>query len=368
MPHFVRWVFFCLAAGITAGCSLPHGAPQQSTVLAGSEAKDAPFAVVAVNAENLPYFSHWPNSSGSLGYSWLGNGGGSGTVSIKPGDTLDVVVWDSQQNSLLANQAQKTVDIKGLRVSPAGDIFLPYVEEVHVAGLTAEEVRDTLQTELEPIVPAAQVQVAITPGNGNIVDLVSGVQNPGRFPITEPGLTVLSLVSQGGGISPDLRNPIVRLQRGGHTYTVPSNVLFENPSMNVEVRGGDKVVVQEDQRYFIALGASGREEMTYFPKDEVSALDALALIGGLNDTRADLRGVLVMREYPADAVRADGSGPPRRQVVFSFDLTNVDGLFAARNFKINPRDVVLATESPVQSATTIFGLMGSGIGIANAAF
>ena len=42
-----------------------------------------------------------------------------------------------------------------------------------------------------------------------------------------------------------------------------------------------------------------------------------------------------------------------------------DGLFAARKFEINPRDTVLATESPVNAARTILGLLGTAIGVSN---
>ena len=46
-------------------------------------------------------------------------------------------------------------------------------------------------------------------------------------------------------------------------------------------------------------------------------------------------------------------------------LTSVDGLFAARSFQIQPKDVVLATESPVTKVNSIFNLLGASLGIAN---
>lgn len=350
--------------GLTNACSLPRGAALQSEVLAGSKDEDADFGVMPVTRENLATLQSWPATGGG-GHSWPNAGRTGGALTIKPGDTLDVVVWDSQQNSLLTTGTQKTVDIKGLQVAPDGTIFVPYIDEVNVSGMTTDQARDAIQTKLKPIVPAAQVQVGVAPGNGNTVDLVSGVANPGRFPLVDRNYTILSLISQGGGISPGLRNPVVRLQREGQSYTIPAEQLLANPALNTVLRGGDRVVVQQDERYFVALGATGKEELTYFPKEEVSALDALSLIGGLSDARADLKGVLVLREYSAKALRSDGSGPDKRQMVFSFDLASVDGLFAARSFQIHPKDVVLATESPVTKVNSIFNLLGASLGIAN---
>jgi len=91
----------------------------------------------------------------------------------------------------------------------------------------------------------------------------------------------------------------------------------------------------------------------------------LSVIGGLAETRADLKGVVILREYPVSVLRSDGTGPAMQQVVFTLDLTSADGLFAARNFQVNPLDTVLATESPVVSARTIFGILGSVIGVGN---
>jgi len=361
----MRFFFVLLMLGLISACTLPRGAALQSEILAGSKDANPSFSVVPVTRAALPDLLSWPATGWSGGYNWLNATRTETALPIKAGDTIDLVVWDSQENSLLTSGAQKTVDIKGLRVSPKGMIFMPYIDEIAVAGLTPEQARNTIQAKLEPIVASAQVQLFVTAGNGNTVDLVSGVAKPGRYPLPDRSFSILSLLSDGGGISTALRNPIVRLQRDGRSYTIPASDLFASPSLNTVLRGGDRVVVEQDGRYFVALGATGKEELVYFTKNEISTLDALSLIGGLADSRANLKGVMVLREYPASTLRADGSGPAMRQVVFTFDLTSVDGLFAARTFRINPEDVVLATESPIPSINSIFALFRASIGISN---
>ena len=98
----------------------------------------------------------------------------------------------------------------------------------------------------------------------------------------------------------------------------------------------------------------------------MTALDALSIIGGVSDTRADPQGILILREYNQSAVRADVSaGPPQTRVVFTLDLTNADGLFSAAKFNLQSGDLVYATESPVTGAQTIFSIFGSALTIAN---
>ena len=100
---------------------------------------------------------------------------------------------------------------------------------------------------------------------------------------------------------------------------------------------------------------------------EISALEAISLIGGVTDSRANPKGILVLRDYPTSAVQADGSGPTHERVVFTLDLTTADGLFSAGQFPILSGDLVYATESPLIATGTVLGLVGTVFGLGNAA-
>ncbi len=350
---------------LVGACSLPRGAALQSEIVKEADADEPSIDVVPVTRANLKAIAKWPDSHHYGAYHWIGYARGTSSNIIKPGDVVDLMIWDNQENSLLTSLGQKSVVMEGLRVSPGGSIFVPYVENVRIAGLSPAAARARVQNELEVIVPSAQVQLSLQQGTHNSVDLVSGVARPGTYPLPGRDYTILSLISAGGGISTSMRSPVVRLIRGGQSYQVRANDLFADGKLNTTLRGGDKVVVEEDQRSFTAVGASGREDLIYFPKDYLTAMEAVALMGGLSDSRANPEGVLVLREYSPYDVRLDGSGPSRAQVVFTMDLTTADGLFAARKFQIRPQDTVMATESPVTAAQTVFGLIGSVVGLAS---
>lgn len=103
-----------------------------------------------------------------------------------------------------------------------------------------------------------------------------------------------------------------------------------------------------------------------FTKERINAIEALALVDGIDDGRANPKGILILRDYKTKDLREDGSGPAKTQVVFTVDLTSADSLFAARKFNVNPDDLVMATESSVTSIRTVFGLIGSIVGVGNA--
>jgi polysaccharide export outer membrane protein len=236
---------------------------------------------------------------------------------------------------------------------------VPYIDEVEVRGMTPDAARTKVQTQMEMIVPSAQVQLSLKAGQANSIDMVRGVAKPGTYPLPGRDYTILSALSQAGGINNNMRNPLVRLIRGANTYEIPAEALLADASKNVAMRGDDKIIIDEDDRYFISLGATTSEQLIYFQKEYITALEALSITGGLSNTAANPKGVVILRDYPDTAVRTDGTGPEKPQVIFTIDLTSADGLFAARQFEINPKDTVLATESPVSAARTLFQLIGS---------
>ncbi len=347
-------------------CSLPRGAGVEREIIGGANRADADFAVYPVSRAFLPALAEWP-VTGEPDLNWITASAGSRSQIIAPGDMISIAVWDSNDNSLLTAPEQRVVGLEEMRVAANGTIFMPYIGETRVAGMTPQTARARLQSELEAIVPSAQVQLSMVAGRGNSVDLVGGVSSPGSYPMPDRSYTVLSLISAGGGVRPGMNNPQIRLMRQGHIFGTSITRLYSEPLLDTRLAGGDRVIVEEDRRYFLSLGAAGRQDQHPFPQDVVSALDAMSLIGGVSSARADPEGILIMREYPATALRTGERGPRQERVVFTLDLTTSDGLFSARNFRIHSGDLVLATESPVSSVQTVFSLFGSVFGLAGAA-
>lgn len=352
-----------LLPALVAGCAMPRGAGLRSEVLRGTDTAESDVQVIAITRESLAEIQAWPIPRPERRHHWTTTGAASTSRIIRAGDTVSLAVWDSQPDSLLTTGEQRSVTMQSIPVSSSGRVFIPYVGEVRIAGQTTEQARREIQRLLEPIVPDGQVQLDVTPGSRNTIDVVTGVARPGRVELPEVSPTILSVLAETGGISSTLRNPLVRLNRAGEAYAIPASDLFSDPANDIQLRGGDRILVEEDDRTYIALGAAGAEQVVYFEREVITALDALSTIGGLSDTRADLQGVMVLREYPESLVSAVGAAPRKAQVVFTFDLTSADGLFAARRFNILPDDVVLATESPVPMINQVVSMIRN-IGIA----
>ncbi|WP_298858742.1 polysaccharide biosynthesis/export family protein [uncultured Sulfitobacter sp.] len=362
LPKYILCI--ALVAALSACGTLPRGAAIQAEITRGADQPEADFAVYPVSKAFLPSVAAWP-STGERHYSWIGHSHGSNAQIIRPGDMLNVIIWDSAENSLLMAPGQRSVDLSNMRVASNGTIFIPYVGTVRVADRSPDNARQTLQRQLETIAPGAQVQLSMSEGRTNSIDIVGGVRSPGNIKMPDQNFSVLAAISAAGGVEAALTNPRVKLVRGHKTYRTSLNRLQDNPKLDTRLVGGDQLIVENDKRYFLSLGAAGAESQFPFNRDQISALDALSLIGGVDDNRANPKGVLILREYPASALDAGQRGPRQQRVVFTIDLTTSDGLFSARNFFINSGDLVLATESPVSSARVVVGLIGSAFGLIN---
>ncbi|MEM6303999.1 MAG: polysaccharide biosynthesis/export family protein [Pseudomonadota bacterium] len=360
----LAWIF--LAVSLAACGNLPRGAAVEEEITENADAVDSDIAVYSVTRAFLPSYDRWPSNNGQK-HNWIGHSHGTIAQIIRPGDTLEIMIWESSDNSLLTGPEGRVASLPAVRVSENGTVFVPYVGKVQVSGRSPDSARGLIQRRLEPVVPSAQVQLSMNEGRNNSIDLVGGVNSPGSITMPDNDFSVLAAISAGGGVAASMENPQVKLVRGHNIYATSVDNLYANPRLDTRLRGGDKVIVEDDRRYFLSLGAAGQEAQHAFNRDDISALDALAIIGGVNDARADPQGILILREYAPSAVSAGTRGPRKTRVVFTLDLTTSDGLFSARKFNIQNGDLVLATESPLTGTSTILAVVGSIFGLVTAA-
>lgn len=359
---FRRHLVLGMGAVLLSACSVARSAPSRRELLA-SGTEDVDFALELVARDRLPLYHAWGGSNGRSRTAWPNGGATPGDQRLAPGDQLSLRIWDAEQSSLITAPNAQFADVTNVVVSASGHVSLPYIDDVRVGGLTLAAARLSLQDSLTGIIPSAQVQIAVEQGRRNSVALLGGVQTPGTYPLTERNLPLTSLIASAGGVRPTLPNPQVQITRGSHVYRRSLEFVLASPSNDPALQGGDRVMIEADPRRFLALGATGRQEVITFDAEEVTALRALSLMGGLADNRADPRGILVLRRYSEDSV-ARPDGPPNTRVVFSFDLTNADSVFSADEFHLQDGDVVLATQAPAVTTQRALGLFGSVLGIA----
>lgn len=171
------------------------------------------------------------------------------------------------------------------------------------------------------------------------------------------------MLARAGGITivPEIAQ--VTIFRGRVQGKVWFQDLYKKPDFDIAIRNGDRILVEEDTRAFTALGATGTQNRVTFTAQSLSAIEAIAQVGGLSTSIADPTGVFVFRNEPDDIAnqvlgRTDLIGAQR--MVYVLDLTAPNGVFVARDFVIRDGDTVYVTEAPfVQWSKTVNAVLGT---------
>ncbi|MBI1170717.1 polysaccharide export protein [bacterium] len=350
-----------LVAVLLASCGLPRSGPTRKEIFAGSVLEGGDAFVVSVNPRVTRATSVMPALGFSSGFL---NAGVLASDVISPGDTLGMTIYENvKDDPLLGNTGQRVSALTQLQVDSKGFIFVPYAGRIKAAGLTPDALRDVITRKLDPQTPDPQVIVQRVAGNGSTVTVAGSVGAQGNYPIDAPTRTLTAMIARAGGATIPLPVAVVRVTRAGRSEKVWLQDLYSNPKLDIALRPGDQVVIEQDTRSFVALGATGVQNKVPFQTQTLSALEAIATVGGLNSNIADPKGVFVLRNEPAEIAnavlgRTDLIGDQR--MVYVLDLTRPTGMFEARDFLIRAGDTVYVTEAPfVQWSKTIAAITGS---------
>jgi polysaccharide export outer membrane protein len=334
------------ALAFISSCGLPQVGPNKRQIYKGSVQKEGDAFIVTVNDRVTRATAVAP----ALGFSdAFKNAPTLGSDTIRAGDVLGLTIWENVDDGLLSSEGTSATLLEEVQVDGSGFIFVPYAGRIRAAGNTPESIRRIITTKLAEQTPDPQVQVRRLAGDGSTVSLIGSIGSQGVFAIERPTRTLTTMLARAGGvtIAPEIAQ--ITVLRGTQRSKVWFQDLYDHPELDIALRGGDRILVEEDSRSFTALGATGGQSRVAFDSQNLSALEAIAQVGGLNSNTADPTGVFVFRNEPAEIANAvmgrdDLQGAQR--VVYVLNLTQPNGMFQARDFVIRDADTIYVTEAP----------------------
>ena len=352
-------VLGAFVAGLSA-CAAPGPGPSMNEIFAGSVLREGDAFIVAVGdrvnrAANVPLARGFSDT--------LRNARLMGGDTIRVGDTVALTVYENVPEGLLASADARGARLEELQVDGQGFIYVPFAGRVRAAGQTPEGLRATIARQLDEQTPDPQIYVSRTSGDGATVSLVGRLTTQGVYPIVRPTRRLTAMLAAAGGVTIPTQSAVITVNRREISDRVWLQDLFDNPELDIALRGGDRILVEQDQRRFSVLGATGEQALIEFDSQVLTAIEALAQVGGLDATRADPTGVFVFRNEPAEIARnvlgrQDVVGDQR--MVYVLDLTAPNGMFMARDFQIRDGDTIYVTEaSSVTWNRTIATLTGT---------
>jgi polysaccharide export outer membrane protein len=212
------------------------------------------------------------------------------SVHLGPGDLIEVSVYNVPD-----------LDTK-IRVNNDGDISLPLINYVHVAGLTVDEAEIAIERRFETggFVKNPHVQIFVQEYTSQGASVLGEVSKPGIYSILGHQ-KLFSLISEAGGFTDRAGKSITVKHRDQPPITVPiSHNLEDHPESDIPVYPGDMVTVRRADVVYV-VGDVGRPSGFLMDSGHISVLQAIALAGGTNST-AKLNGTRIVRKGPSGLV------------------------------------------------------------------
>jgi polysaccharide export outer membrane protein len=166
---------------------------------------------------------------------------------LDSGDQLSIRVW--RQDDLN----------RDVIINSEGAFYYPLVGRVQAQGKTVDELRKSVQSQLQEYLVHPQVEIGLTEAGSLKVYVLGEVRQPGTQ-LVDPGITVLEAYANAGGATPDAdlaRVVLIRSEQAGLRVDL-LNLKLQNPS----------------EQTISPYSALQRHDLVYVPKSNIASLES----------------------------------------------------------------------------------------------
>lgn len=282
---------------------------------------------------------------------------------IGKGDGVEVTIWEAPPavlfgTGLQAGQAgaasgSRSNDLPIQIVGSDGKIDVPFAGTILAAGRTPTEIARDIRSRLASKAHDPQVIVRLSRNATANVAVVGEIANSLRMPLTAKGERLLDALAAGGGVRQPVGKMTVQLTRGAKVSAMPLEQVIKNPRENIRLKADDVVTLLFQPYSFTVLGAARANQEVPFEGTGLTLSQALGRIGGLDDQRADPKGVFIFRfEDTAGSPETSGDGTKpsnqlRTPTIYRVNMRDPKTLFAAQAFPIKDKDIIYISNAPL---------------------
>lgn len=201
---------------------------------------------------------------------------------------------------------------KPMRIDGDGDIQVPLVSRVHVAGLTVQQTEEKLNKLLSTYIRDPKVVVNVAEVRSQPVSILGAVNAPGVHQV-QGHKTLLEMLALAGGIRPDagysvritrqlewgcLPLPAAQLDSTGRFTVAELNLRkimeAKNPEENIQILPHDVISIPKAEMVYVIGEVKRSGGYVLGEHQTISVLQVLSLAEGLN-VAADTRHARILR-------------------------------------------------------------------------
>ncbi len=358
-------------SALLGGCgTLPSSGPSKSDVLGSAPSSEFPVKVVDVDnslakrmlgSEKRIRFDDVFGSTLRSGHK------------VGAGDVIEVSVWEAPPATLfgstvldprLGAATTRVTTFPEQMVSFEGTVNVPFAGAISVAGKSTQQIEAEIARRLIGKANQPQVLVRVTRNATSNVTVVGEVAQSVRMPLTAKGERLLDAVAASGGVRQPVGKMTLQVTRGDIVQAMALDTVIQDPKQNIVLQPGDVVTALFQPLSFTALGATGKNEEVFFEAQGITLAQALARSGGLQDQRADAKGVFIFRYEEPLVLGLASENPPltpdgKVPVIYRVDLKNPQSFLVAQGFPIRNRDVLYISNSPTAELQKFMNILTS---------
>jgi polysaccharide export outer membrane protein len=363
-------VLVLLSLGACSGF-IPASGPGKNAVVDGARMQvgdpgpidhpKLPYAVVTLDPTDVAILA---NDATTTGFSAGLTSTPEASVRIGVGDILSATIFEAQGGGLFlpadaAARQGNFVQLPPQQINVDGVFTVPYGGQIHAVGLTPVQLDQAIASSISKRALEPQVIVSVQDRRSNEVTVTGDVNSSTRFGIDPGGARLLAAIARAGGPRFPTYESMVTLQRQGTSQRALLADILDDPRQNIELVGGDSVVITHEPRYFLAMGAVGQaasitqlNQRFPFEDRHLTMAEAIARAGGLADTVANPTAVFLFRfERPEVLQQLGVTVPPNAKgeipTVYRADFNNASSLFLADEFPMRANDMIFVSDAPL---------------------
>lgn len=308
----------------------------------------------------------------------LGDGYQIGSV-VGKGDVLDIAIWEAPPAALFGTvggdlrlststgPSSRGTTIPEQMVDSDGFITVPFAGRISAAGRTPQQIAAEIDRRLVGKAHQPQTIIRLVRNSTQNVTIVGDVVNSNRVPLTSRGERLLDVLAAAGGVRQPVGKMTIQITRGNQVASMPLELVIRNPKENIRLQPDDVVTALFQPFSFTALGATGRNDEISFESTGITLAQALGRVAGIQDSRANVKGVFIFRMEDPEALppalrgdqtpTADGKIP----VIYRIDMKDPATYFLAQGFAIHNRDVLYVSNAPLADIQKFVNVISSTI-------
>ena len=323
-----------MACGIAAtGCAVTSGLQTYDLPIQGAYQTDqgAQLTVVQLTQDNLP--SHLLNNIQSTNSIYHLFKNKQHIYRLTAGDVLSIQLWAYPE---ITPPIQDISNIKaaGYPIDPNGNVYLPLLGQVKVAGKTLAETNQYLRSQFSRYLKHPDVVVRVLSYEGRRYFVNGQVMRSGQYTLNDQPISIYTALGQAGGVNTETGdNTNIQLIRQGQTYHLNA-VELEKQGLslhNLLIQPNDTIFVnaKQNQKLYV-MGESNKSQALTLRDQGMTLSDVLGESEGINPYSASAARIFVMRT----------DLNTKTSTIYHLNLSSLGNLALANQFQMQKNDIV----------------------------